>query len=55
VTAPAEHASPLATTLTLFVLAKPMPVTCTTHEAVIGQSMSCVSGPFNVNVPTSNL
>jgi hypothetical protein len=46
--------SALPTTRTAFELEKPTPVTCTTQDAVNGQSMSCVNGPFSVNVPTSN-
>jgi hypothetical protein len=50
-----EQVTPFATTLALFVLTSPVPVTCTTHGAVIGQSFVIVNGPFNVNGPTSNL
>ena len=49
-----EHVVPLATTFALFVATSPVPVTCTTQDDVIGQSMVCVNGPCNVNVPTSN-
>jgi hypothetical protein len=48
------HVTPLATTLTLFVAKNPVPVTCTTHDDVIGQSFVMVRGPFNVKTPTSN-
>jgi hypothetical protein len=44
---------PLATTFALFVATNPVPVTWTTHGAVIGQSFVMVSGPFSVNTPTS--
>jgi hypothetical protein len=46
--------TPLATTFTWFVLTSPVPVTCTTHFEVIGQSFVMVSGPFSVKTPTSN-
>ena len=52
--APVEHVTPFATTFALFEDTSPVPVTCTTHDAVIGQSMSCVNGPFSVKTPTSN-
>jgi hypothetical protein len=49
-----EHVALFATTFAWFVDAKPVPDTCTTHDAVIGQSKFYVSGPFNVNRPTLN-
>ena len=48
-----EHVSVFATTFAWFVAASPVPVTCTTHDDVIGQSFVIVSGPFSVNKPTS--
>jgi hypothetical protein len=41
--------------LSWLVFASPVPVTCTTQETVIGQSLNAwVNGPFSVNTPTSN-
>jgi hypothetical protein len=48
-----EHVTLFATTFARLVAASPVPVTCTTHDAVIGQSLVIVSGPFSVNTPTS--
>jgi hypothetical protein len=48
-----EHVTPFAITFARFVEARPVPVTCTTHGDVIGQSFVMVSGPFSVNTPTS--
>jgi hypothetical protein len=48
-----SQAVPLAKTFTLFVDASPVPVTCTTHDTVIGHSFVMVNGPFTVNTPTS--
>jgi hypothetical protein len=42
-----------ATTFAWFVAASPVPVTCTTQDAVIGQLFVIVNGPFNLNEPTS--
>jgi hypothetical protein len=39
VTLPGAQDTPLATTFTLFELANPVPITCTTHGKVIGHSM----------------
>jgi hypothetical protein len=45
--------TPLDITLTAFVLANPLPETCTTHGAVSVHVEICVSGPLSVKTPTS--
>jgi hypothetical protein len=47
------HVSDEGETFTRFVKAKPVPVSCTMHFDVIGQSFVIVSGPFSVKTPTS--
>jgi hypothetical protein len=46
------HVSDEGETFTLLFTAKPVPVSCTTHGEVIGQSFVIVNGPFNVKPPT---
>jgi hypothetical protein len=53
-TAAVEHVKPLARTFTLLEDARPVPVTWTTHDAVMGQLLVIVRGPFKVNIPTLN-
>jgi hypothetical protein len=48
------QATPLAKSFNLFVLANPVPVNCTWQFTVNGHIPACVSGPCNVNTPTSN-
>jgi hypothetical protein len=53
--APAPQTAVSATILAWLELLKPVPVTCTSHFTVIGQLNVRTSGPFSLNVPTSNM